>query len=950
MKKIFVLLFALCGMLVANAQTIILGQGATTYTGCDMTIYDDGGLTGNYSANVDYSVTIYSNNGSAAAASVEITIADFNVHCSDTVFIYNGTTADPTTLLAELNDSLLAAISSPTLLYAATSTNPTGALTIRMKTDGANQGTGFIMNTSCVRPCQRVNVMFDTLLSNKYPVLKEDGYYYVDLCPYDTLHLVAYGDYPDNNFSYNQNDQTSTFAWDLGIDTINGVGQNVLEYAFPTGRGYDVSLFITDSAGCVSNIPQIFRIRTSENPIRGVTPMPNICSGERLDFTVGYDNISSIQVDTIGSQQATSLAVTDTIFLPDGQPCGTTGCSYISPVTFTAFSPNATIQSANDILYVRIAIEHSYIGDIYIRLNCPNGNFVPIMKKYSGGSSSCSGQIPTNQWGWNTTGQSYAYFGLANDNNDDYSNKCNAATNPMGQCWNYCWSNATNQGYQYASGSGYVYESVNIHSTNNPNGSGSSVDSTDVAQMIRVYHPDGPFSNLIGCPMNGIWSIEVIDGFGSDNGYVCGWEMALDPSLLPQDWSYNVTVDSSYLIGPGANGAYIVPDTAGDIDYIIRVVDEFGCVYDTNAVVNVTSTPRPSLGQDFFICHNDMVTLHVDSVAPNSTYHWNTGDDTEEILVLTGGQYIVNVATSNDDNTLTCRGSDTINVGVYEAPRFDFEDTGLEGCAPLTIRFENNSTPASCNYEWYILDANGNTAYSSYLRSPSFEIQDPGKYSLFLRATTSDGCVDSIIYWNYINVNVQPVAEFAANPEISLMSENNGEVHFINFSDSTMLQDPSNRFFWDFADGDVDSTTFSPNHVFSQWGDYNVKLRIETESGCSSEITHTVVLEQDLIFPNVITPNGDGMNDVFAIENLNTNVNLEDPDEYRFNRLYIYDRWGKQVYMAKNYDTFSRNGQIELGEQFFDGAGLSDGVYYYSFYYKGKAKTVNYNGSITIIR
>ena len=142
----------------------------------------------------------------------------------------------------------------------------------------------------------------------------------------------------------------------------------------------------------------------------------------------------------------------------------------------------------------------------------------------------------------------------------------------------------------------------------------------------------------------------------------------------------------------------------------------------------------------------------------------------------------------------------------------------------------------------------------------------------------------------------------------------------------------------------------APTHVFAQWGDYNVTLHIETEDGCASEIAHTVVIEQDLVFPNVITPNGDGINDVFAIENLNTNVNLEDPDEYRTNKLYIYDRWGKKVYSAKNYDTFSRNGQISLGTQFFDGSQLNDGVYYFSFYYKGKAKTVNYNGSLTIIR
>ncbi len=56
------------------------------------------------------------------------------------------------------------------------------------------------------------------------------------------------------------------------------------------------------------------------------------------------------------------------------------------------------------------------------------------------------------------------------------------------------------------------------------------------------------------------------------------------------------------------------------------------------------------------------------------------------------------------------------------------------------------------------------------------------------------------------------------------------------------------------------------------------------------------------------------------------------------------------MYEAHNYDTFAKGGQVMRGSQFFDGSGLADGVYYYSFYYKGKAKTVNYNGSLTIIR
>ena len=81
----------------------------------------------------------------------------------------------------------------------------------------------------------------------------------------------------------------------------------------------------------------------------------------------------------------------------------------------------------------------------------------------------------------------------------------------------------------------------------------------------------------------------------------------------------------------------------------------------------------------------------------------------------------------------------------------------------------------------------------------------------------------------------------------------------------------------------------------------------------------------------------------------NTNASLP-AFQYRSNELFIYDRWGKLVYKAKNYDTVSKDGQIMRGAQCFDALNLPDGVYYYSFYYKGKVKVVNYNGTLTVIR
>ena len=955
MKKIFVLFALLCGVLAMNAQVINLGASTqTTVSGCSVSVYDNGGLNGDYGPNVDSYVTISSNDPNNHSVRVNLNVASFDVKCNDTLFIYDGQSInDP--LLVALTNCITDSVSSPTLSYAATVYNASGCLTIRFKSDAQDEGAGFALTTDCVRPCQRINVVFDDVASSKVPHLEEDGYLYLDVCPYDTIRLVAHGEFPDNDYSYHQEDATCTFHWDMSWESFDTLGGNAINYNFPEGRGYDVAIGISDSAGCEAYIPYTFRVRTSSNPIRDVLDFPPVCAGDEVQLSVGYDFLSALQVDTVGSEQITALAVCDTVFLPDGQPCHDgqvqSGqlqyCSYVSPVTFTSFSPSATIQSANDILFVRVKLEHSWVGDIWIRLTCPNQQFVSILKKNGTGSSNCSGQIPASEWGWNGSGMTSAFFGQPVDN----SSGCNPndGSNVMGIPWNYCWSNATNQNYVY-SNNYYVYTNA---------ASGTPIDSTNVAQMTNVYHPDGAFDNLIGCPMNGTWSIEVLDGWSGDNGWMTEWEIALDPALLPQDWSYQVLVDTAWVEGPGANGPTIIPDQPGHIDYVIKVQDELGCIYDTINHMEVVGHPEPNLGPDYKICYGDISILaanYAQAGAPGQTteYYWNTGDNTDAIEVLTAGQYYVNIITTSDETGLACEGSDTINIDIFERPVINIEDLDLSGCAPLNLRIENNSTPEGSSYVWYIMEyddfGNARVAFSSTSEDPVFQINEPGTYSLIMKMTTPDGCKDSISLYNSIVVNPQPIAEFEADPAISMLSENGGVVNFINYADQDMVTGDNGSFYWDFDDGTIDSVNFAEPHTFTSWGDYNVTLHVQSNSGCSSEITHTIVIESDLIFPNVITPNGDGINDVWAIENLNTNINPEDPDGYRNNRLMVYDRWGKKVYDAKNYDTYAKDGTVYPGEKIFDGNGLSDGVYYYSFHYKGKAKTITFNGSITIVR
>jgi hypothetical protein len=74
-----------------------------------------------------------------------------------------------------------------------------------------------------------------------------------------------------------------------------------------------------------------------------------------------------------------------------------------------------------------------------------------------------------------------------------------------------------------------------------------------------------------------------------------------------------------------------------------------------------------------------------------------------------------------------------------------------------------------------------------------------------------------------------------------------------------------------------------------------------------------------------------------------------DPVKFRTNRLSFFNRWGRKVYDAENYDTFVQNGDITIGKKAFDGKNCPDGTYYYTFYYRGKMKTINVNGSLMIL-
>jgi subtilisin-like proprotein convertase family protein len=979
-------LVLLCGILSASlallSQTNVnMGGSTTSITGCDFYIYDNGGPNGNYGANRYDVLTIYPSSGSGV---ISINFYEVNIDEGDTLFFFNGpsinyeSTQTPPIPLIQVGSLSTNWVNNSNVVYGggdesffATIQNSSGAITLLFKSNSSDQKAGFKLKVSCVQACQRLVLQLDTLNSTPHPIyeLAEDSsiiddenpcsqtvlgatsqkWNYFNICPGVVPYFVADVQFLDNDFNYHQTIDSCYFEWRLGDLDTAGWGLTAISHEYTTIRGYNLSVTVKDHQNCASIGTASARIRMS-NPeiIEEVQPLRSICMGDTLPISVGNRLSSSFRVKPWESTVSATLGRSAIEWIPDGPNCQALATcangSYCASVTFDVFAPNAVIESAEDIISVCVNMEHSYSGDIDIFLRCSNGQETQLVAR-TGGST---------------------FYGLSYD---DAATDC--IEHQQGIGWDYCWTqndcishfsdNVTNHSI-----SGQYNMISNNYSATVWDSSWRYSDPPS-----HYYTPAQSFANLIGCPMNGTWSIRIKDNLGIDDGYVFNWSISLSDRLLAQNWSYSVSAEDIRVDGPGiyyisATQAMIIPiDTAGVLNYDVAIVDNLGCEYHNNTSVTVIPIPEPEIGEDISICTGDVVFLTASNVPDSTTFYWNNGRTTQTITALSSGEYIVEATVTHLDanyyHEFQCKGYDTIQINVYPTPFAEFSIEGADQCAPAELKLKNETTFAlhpgtpvenvGATYQWYVWDEDWNLYLSSTLFEPEFILETAGSYHVLLYVYSADGCSDSLIKYGFIQVYDQPVVEFLATPESQMLSDG-GIVYFHNFTDTLLLSNPNTTWYWDFGDGTTDSSAFSPEHTYETWGDYDIIFYVRTEHGCTDQIVHRITIEDNITFPNnIITPNGDGLNDVFVISGLNTYINADDPNKFRENTLTIYDRWGKKVYETKNYDTYlNTEGEVVVGKKAFGGEKCPDGTYYFTFYYKGKVKTFHLNGTLMIVR
>ncbi|MEO8591281.1 MAG: gliding motility-associated C-terminal domain-containing protein [Flavobacteriales bacterium] len=150
---------------------------------------------------------------------------------------------------------------------------------------------------------------------------------------------------------------------------------------------------------------------------------------------------------------------------------------------------------------------------------------------------------------------------------------------------------------------------------------------------------------------------------------------------------------------------------------------------------------------------------------------------------------------------------------------------------------------------------------------------------------------------------------------------------------STPLQGAT--YFWDFGDG-ATSTAREPVHTYPYGVKLYILLTVTDEFGAT--ITTSTEFEErleddltDLEFPNIFTPNSDGINDVFTP----MTDRLLGPCAH----LSVFNRYGERV-----FETLGNN--IEWNGRSMDGELVVPGVYFYVFSVNG----LEFTGNVSLHR
>lgn len=362
-----------------------------------------------------------------------------------------------------------------------------------------------------------------------------------------------------------------------------------------------------------------------------------------------------------------------------------------------------------------------------------------------------------------------------------------------------------------------------------------------------------------------------------------------DPMAQTNDTAFNL---------PAGTYQLVVTDTAGCTDTSTIQIFEPSALNINNIIINDVTCDGKTDG-----------TIQFNTVGGTSPYQYQwtgTSSTTSGANNLASGWYYVLITDTNN-----CTYTDSFFVNTPSPLNISLDTISPE-CGLANGQITATVTGGTPNYTY--LWSNGDTNAST----------TTGAGTYYVTVTDSNNCTiaDTATLVEVKGFN----GGFTASPDFGIAPLN---VSINNTSNNCVT------FFWDFGNGDTTSAQYPPMVTYANDGTYTITLIACNAGNCCDTLTKTIIVETQsyLVIPNIFTPNNDGSNDVFKIDNNNIK-------EFS---IKILNRWGKLQ--------FESNDISNSWDGTNNGKKVSDGTYYYIISATGiDGQEFNKNGSVTLIR
>jgi gliding motility-associated-like protein len=381
------------------------------------------------------------------------------------------------------------------------------------------------------------------------------------------------------------------------------------------------------------------------------------------------------------------------------------------------------------------------------------------------------------------------------------------------------------------------------------------------------------------------------------------------------------TVPYSFSWSTGSNLAFTDNICVGT--YTINIEDANGCSITED--VDVTEPDELIITVDNVIdaqCVNSTdgaIDVTVTGGTPDYAYEWTTLPGTsftsaqEDISNLLPMNYELSVTDANGCIANVSVAVDTLHIVIADAGVNSF--VCLNDCVVLT---GIGTGPGPLNYEWQ------NTAGITLSLSDTVAFCGAAVGLDNLVLFVSDAVCSST---DTIQIETYPLPFANAGNDISLII---GAI--VNLggsptgpSGSTFVWSPTTNILGS------DETASNPQIILNNELDYVVF--VTDTNGCENSDTINVRPIPMIVFPNGFTPNGDGVNDDWQIDNIEQFPNCV---------VEVYNRWGQQLFYSVGYTT-RWDGRYNNEE-------LPVGTYYYIIELNDPLFPEPYSGPITIMR